>query len=64
MFKTRAAVVLASHADVLSGPAPRTSAEMNSHFRSSTADQLGDVSQLWVNSCLILKILPETGWRT
>ena len=57
---------VASHADVLSGlvrvPAPRTSAETNSPFRSSTADQLGAVSQLWVNSCLILKLLPETGW--
>ena len=53
---------IASHTDVLRGsscvPAPRTSAETNSHFRSLTADQSGAVSQLWVNSCLILKILP------
>ena len=50
---------IASHADVLRGssrvPAPRTSAETNSHFRSSTADQSGAVSQLWVNSCFDIK---------
>ena len=36
-------------------PSPRTSAESNSHFRSSTADQSEAVFQLWVNSCLLLK---------
>ena len=41
-------------------PPPRTSADSNSHFHSSTADQSEVVSQIWVNSCLLLKILPGT----